>query len=75
MDAKQWVDNWKRVGPILEQIEAEELRAPDYHERLKNLLPMIHWVCDHAEPTTTSGLVEQQRWFMKMREQINAKQL
>ena len=25
-DMKQWVDNWKRVGPILEQIKAEELR-------------------------------------------------
>ena len=34
MDMKQWVENWKRVGPILEQIKAEELRTPDYHERL-----------------------------------------
>ena len=69
IDAKQWVENWKRVGPILEQIKAEELRAPDYHEKLERLLPMCDLACTQAEPRKTSGLVEQQRLFMKLREQ------
>ena len=68
MDMKQWVDNWKRVGPILEQIEAEELRAPDYEKGICNFAPLLDWCCKHAEPRMSSGLVEQQRWFMKARE-------
>jgi len=73
-DMKEWVENWKRVGPILEQIEMEALRAPDYHERLKNITSMLNWVCACAEPRKTSGLVEQQRFFMKMREQMEGNQ-
>jgi len=65
--AKQWVENWKRVGPILEKIKAEELRNPDYHKELEGLLPMCDLACAHAEPSKTSGLVEQQRLFAKMR--------
>ena len=72
-DMKEWVENWKRVGPILEQIKAEELRAPDYHKKLEGLLPMCDLACAHAEPSKTSGLVEQQRLFMKMREQVGVK--
>jgi len=49
-DVAQWVDRWQKVGPILEQLEKETLQSPDYHERLKELLPMFHWVCAHAEP-------------------------
>ena len=70
MDVKQWVDNWQKVGSILEQRENESLRSPDYQEGLKNLTPMFHWVCAHAEPRETSGLVEQQRFFAKIRKQM-----
>ena len=73
MDMKQWVENWKRVGPILEQIKAEELRSPDYHKELEGLLPMCDLACAQTEPQKTSGLVEQQRLFAKMREQTEMK--
>ena len=73
MDMKQWVDNWKRVGPILEQIKAEELRKPNYNEELEGLLPMCDLACIHAEPDATSGLVEQQRLFAKMHGRIGVK--
>ena len=69
MDEKSWVENWKRVGPILEKIEAEELRTKDQKEAIKRILPMIDWCCQRATPKTTSGLVEQQRYFKKWREQ------
>ena len=73
MTAKQLVENWKREGPILEQIKAEELRAPDYHKELEGLLPMCDLACAHAEPSKTSGLIEQQRIFSKMRERAGVK--
>ena len=59
----------------MERIKAEELRAPDYHEGLEGLLPMCDLACAHAEPSKTSGLVEQQRLFAKMREQTTVKDL
>ena len=68
MTTKEWVDNWKRVGPILDQIKAEELRAMDAQEAIRQILPLCEWGIKHSEPRTTSGLVEQQRYFSKMRE-------
>lgn len=66
-DMRQWVENWKRVGPILEQIEAEELRDPNYDDGLRDFIPLLDWCCDRAQPRTTTGLVEQQRYFSKAR--------
>ena len=63
---KQWADNWKRVGPLLEQIEANALREND-GKSLESFIPILNWVCERATPRPTSGLVEQQRWFMKIR--------
>ena len=66
---REWVQRWQRVGPELDRIKREELRAPDYYEKNLPLLnDMLQWACDHARPRTTSGLVEQQRLFMKLRE-------
>jgi len=68
IDMKQWVDHWRNAGPILEQLEKQALHAPDYQDGLAKLIPMLQWVCAHAVPGETSGLVEQQRLFTKMRE-------
>ena len=65
--AKQWVENWKRVGPILERIEAEELRSPEYEKGLADFAPLLDWCCERSVPKTESGLIEQQRLFMKAR--------
>ena len=67
MTAAQWVEHWQRVGPILEQINAEELRAMDVREAIQKILPMCDWCFENSEPRTTSGLVEQQRYFAKMK--------
>ena len=68
MTPKQWVDNWRRVGPLLEQINAEELLSMDAREAIRKIMPMCDWCFEHSEPRTTSGLVEQQHYFAKMRE-------
>jgi len=73
MDMKQWVENWKRVGPILEQLKYEELRAPDYDKGLADFIPMLDWACANAEPREISGLVEQQRFFARTHEQTGVK--
>ena len=68
LTTKQWVDTWNKAGQVLEQIKAEELRAMDAQEVIRQIMPMCDWCIEHSEPRTTSGLVEQQRYFAKMRE-------
>ena len=65
---QQWVDTWQKAGQALERIKAEELRTMDAQEAIRQIMPMCDWCIEHAEPRTTSGLIEQQRWFAKMRE-------
>jgi hypothetical protein len=68
--AKQWVENWNRVGTMLEQIGAEELRVPEYEEGMDNFVPLLDWCCKNCEPKKESGLIEQQRYFMKARQTL-----
>ena len=63
-----WVDTWKRAGPALEAVKRRELRFYDYDINRALMDDMLQWACDHRRIRLTSGLVEQQRIFMKMRE-------
>jgi hypothetical protein len=73
MTPKEWVENWKTLGPILDQIKRDELQSPNYADGLKIISGMLDWVCAHAEPTDTSGLVEMQRIFAKYYERQNGR--
>jgi len=66
--AKQWAENWKTLGPILEQIRHQELREFDYEKNSRNVLGLLEMAHLHRRPRTTSGLVEMQRLFMKARQ-------
>lgn len=72
--AKQWVDAWKQASIELKRIKRQELQAYDWDKQLPVLDELLQWVCDHAEVRLESGLVEQQRWFMKMHRQLQNKQ-
>jgi len=65
---QMWVDTWKRAGPALEAVKRRELRLYDYDKNRALMDDMLQWACDHRRIRLTSGLVEQQRIFMKMRE-------
>lgn len=67
MTPKEWVENWKQLGPILEQIETGELQTMDHQAEISAIMEMCDWNIDHFEPEKTSGLVEQQRLFAKLR--------
>ena len=62
---KAWVEHWKRVGPLLERIRREELRNWEYDPDLVDAV--LELGCRLRVERKTSGLVEQQRWFMKAR--------
>lgn len=65
---KQWMETWKRAVVALEEVERAELRVFDPKRHQDTLDGMLQWACDHRQPRTDSGLVEQQRLFMKMRQ-------
>ena len=62
---KQWVETWKRAGPMLEQFRQEELRAFRHEDNVHLIDALLEIGYRHRRHLTTSGLVEQQRLFMK----------
>jgi hypothetical protein len=64
-DGRRWVEDWRRAGDALERIRRAELRSLD-RRRAIELLCGSHAVPRiQRTPRSSSGLVEQQRWFMR----------
>jgi hypothetical protein len=64
---KRWVETWKLAGEDLERIHRKELRELDIHRAIELLCGAADYTSPPRAPKPTSGLVEQQRWFMKAR--------
>ena len=64
---KQWVETWKRAGPMLEQFRYEELRAFRHEQNVELVAGVLELGHQFAQPRPTSGLVEQQRLFGRLR--------
>lgn len=64
----EWVKNWKRTGSALKEIKRRELQSFDYEKNRIIIDEMLQWACDNQKVRLTSGLVEQQRLFMRLRE-------
>jgi hypothetical protein len=65
--AQRWVRTWERAGPKLEAIRREELRRLDPFAALQLLMGPADYTSPPRALRPTSGLVEQQRWFMRLR--------
>jgi hypothetical protein len=64
-DGHRWVQAWKLAGPELEQIRRKELRALDALAAIQALCFSADYRVSPRAPKPTSGLVDQQYWFMK----------
>ena len=62
---KLWVKAWKAAGKDLEQLRRDELRRLDPTASIALLCGPADYRTPPRAPKPTSGLVEQQRWFMK----------
>jgi hypothetical protein len=65
---KKWVETWKHAGAALKEVKRQELQRFDYAKNQMMIDEMLQWAHDHRKIRLTSGLVEMQRYFMKMRE-------
>jgi len=64
---RQWIRNWEAVGPVLAQLRDEAIRNTDTAAAIEQLSDAFESARLHWTPPTTSGLVEQQRLFARLR--------
>ncbi len=64
---RQWVRNWEAVAPVLEELRVEAIRHSDTAAAIEQLSDAFESARRHYPPATTSGLVEQQRLFARLR--------
>ena len=62
---RQWVETWKRAGPELEEIRRRDIENANTQQAVRDMFGIIPW--KDFQPKPTSGLVEQQAWFTKLR--------
>lgn len=60
-----WVQVWREAGPRLERVRREELRRLDPQRAIALLCGEADYTRPPRAPRPTSGLIEQQRWFMR----------
>lgn len=69
-DIKKWINTWEKADSALAKVKLEELRADDYYQKNQAILDeMLQYAFDNSEPRLSSGLVEQQKYFMKLHKQ------
>ncbi len=67
---KHWVQTWQQAEPALQEIKKQELQNYNYAKNLPIIDDMLQWAYEHRTSRKTSGLVEQQRLFMKIWEKV-----
>lgn len=63
---KEYAERWKRLGPLLEEQREEDVRRSDTIGAFAFFAGMPLHNLTSFPPEPTSGLVEQQRWFLKI---------
>lgn len=64
---RQWVETWRRAGPELKRFSYQELRSQSPERSMAIVQDMLELGYQCGRPRETSGLVEQQRLFRKLR--------
>ena len=64
---RRWVEAWKIAGPELERVRRQELRQLDAYLAIALLCGPADYNQAPRAPKPTSGLIEQQRIFRKLR--------
>jgi hypothetical protein len=62
---RRYVQIWKETAVELERLRREELRRLDPQRAIALLCGPADYRVAPRAPKPTSGLIEQQRWFMK----------
>jgi hypothetical protein len=66
-EMRRWVETWRQVGPELDDVRRREIESADTQEAVRQLFGTGDDPIDLPPSPATSGLVEQQAWFAKLR--------
>lgn len=64
---RQWVRDWAVAAPLLEQLRHEAIRDVDTAAAIQQLSDAFESARQQWQPPASSGLVEQQRLFARLR--------
>ena len=64
---RRWVDTWRQAGLELDEVRRREIECADTQEAVRQLFETGEDPIDIPPPPESSGLVDQQAWFAKMR--------
>ena len=64
---RRWVQTWKDAAPELEAIRRREIREADNLQVLASLEGAFNHAVRTMPPRLSSGMVEMQEWFAKLR--------
>lgn len=64
---RRWLADWKAAGLLLERFRVEAIRNSDTAAAIEQLSDAFESALRHYPPATTSGLVEQQHLFARLR--------
>lgn len=65
---RKWAETWTRAGRELEAIKRRELRAMSDEQAKEAALDVLSLsLPEDLAPRCSSGLVDQQRWFARIR--------
>lgn len=67
VQARKWVDAWRRAGPELERMRREDIRRADTACSIPAFDGLFELAVRECPPKPTSGLVEQQNCFRRVR--------
>jgi hypothetical protein len=68
LEMKKWIKAWQNAAVCLNEVKKKKLRSSDYYEKNRDILDeMLHYACQNAKIRLNSGLAEQQRLFMKLK--------
>lgn len=64
---RQWAGRWLKAGPALERVRAQELVTVDVRKAILLLEDAFLSALRLSPPRLSSGLVQQQRWFARLK--------
>jgi hypothetical protein len=67
-DAKALVAQWKERDTVLKEVRREEVRAADTEQFILSMAGLLEGIVSGLPPRTTSGLIQQQAVFSKLRQ-------
>ena len=61
--ARRWIDAWRMAAPELDRQRRQEIRQADTGRAIQVFDGLFEAAVRDNPPATTSGLIEQQRYF------------